>query len=150
TVDGLDEISSSAKRPENSDLTLTIDPELQKTLWASLKRELGPIGMKPRTFDQSAHFGISGIVMDAENGDVLSVLNWPSGLLWENSEKIKELQAGGPWGVPRPSMNEAMLRANKVGSVFKLLAIYSMAESGVLDRSKGDSGQSCERFPFNI
>jgi len=147
-IDGLDEISSSATRPNNADLSLTIDPELQGTLWESLKAELGPLGTNPRTFDQSVYFGISGIVMDAENGDVLSVLNWPAGLVWENSERFKELRAEGGWGVPRPPLNWAMLRADKVGSVFKLLAIYSMAESGVLDHPKGIAGPSCQKSPF--
>jgi len=146
SVDGLDGVVATGRNAKR--VTLTIDPDLQSALWTSLKANLGTIGSSPPTFRQSPSFGISGVVLDAENGDVLSVLNWPSALMWENPALYAELERGGVWGVPQPSLNGAMLRADKVGSVFKIMAIYSMADSGVLDPEHGIAGTSCARSPF--
>lgn len=147
SVDGLDQVipTRSGSQPQ---LVLTIDPDLQSALWTRLKSKLGKFGTDPPTLKQSVEFGISGIVLDAENGDILSVLNWPAGLVWEEAEAHKKLRAGGNWGVPQSSMNGAMLRADKVGSVFKIMAIYSMADLGVLDGKVETTGVSCNKLPF--
>lgn len=142
SVDGLDEIV-----PEGG-VNLTIDPDLQRSLWERLKVQSRLAN--PPTLNQSAHFGVSGVVMDAANGDIVSVLNWPAGLVWERPELIEGLRAIGSWGVPEESRNGAMLRADKVGSVFKLLAIYTMAQTGILDGSADAAGPSCGKEPFGL
>jgi hypothetical protein len=161
SVDGLDEITPAAikslrqqadsKAPQKKSsgpLTLTIDPDLQAALWAALKSQAAKIFATPPTYEQSPYFGLSAVVMDAENGDILSVLNWPSGLIWEDSARLESLRAGGSWGVPIPPLNEAMLRAEKVGSVFKIMAMYAMSDAGVLDLQAGPVGPLCGKRPF--
>ena len=142
-IDGLDEISRKPTQDHGGKLTLTIDPDLQGGLWNALKTEMVSLGEQPGAHNQSSHYGITGIAMDTENGNVLAALNWPSGLIWEDQQKLQEVESRASWGVPIASFNWAMTRADKVGSVFKLLSIYTMADAGQLDGGMGVAGPSC-------
>ena len=53
--------------------------------------KLEKMGVSPRNYSQSQNFGVTGVAMDAQNGDVLAVLNWPSGLIWEDDKRHKAL-----------------------------------------------------------
>jgi hypothetical protein len=112
-------------------LALTIVPELQERLWTSLKQETISEGITNAPGARRV-FGISAVALNAETGDVLAALNWPDALKWEDTVDRAHLEQGS-WGVPRNSMNTAMVRADKVGSVFKLLAMYAMADAGLLE-----------------
>jgi hypothetical protein len=127
SVDGLDNLLSAIPNPGER-FELTIDPELQAGLWRAVKDLAGMPGTR-----STREYGISGVVMNAATGDVLSVVNWPEALEWESKTGRDVLTIWRNWGVLAESHNRAMLRADKVGSVFKLLALYEMADSGILD-----------------
>jgi hypothetical protein len=149
-VEGIDAIAEDADAirgngKKGGKLPLTIDPALQRALWKALKTKLADpkLGVRPDMAAESEHFGVTGVAMDSETGDILAVLNWPSATIWEDDEKLRELEARKIGEPLVPSENWAMMRADKVGSVLKLLTIYTMANAGVLDNEVGTAGEAC-------
>jgi hypothetical protein len=144
-VDGLDSMVGELRT--GSDATtpvrLTIDTDLQRTLWATLKNVTTEAKVPTTADEPGLQYGISGVVLNATDGAVLAALNWPSGLWWEDQKRFDALAASRRGMLGRP-LNDAMLRADKVGSVLKLLTMYTMADSGALDAQAGGPAPVCE------
>jgi hypothetical protein len=132
-VDGLDAMVPDIPLDiAASEIQLTIVPELQRRMWATLQQKATQFGTPTSPPDSRRLHGFTAVVMNPVTGDVLAALSWPQALQFENAASFSALRRGR-WGIMSPSQNQSMLRADKVGSVLKLLTMYTMADAGVLD-----------------
>lgn len=131
-VDGLEEVVDLLPTSKPlAGVVLTIRPELQRSLWAALSSTLRPTQADAQ--GRRTH-GVQAIAIRPSTGEILAAMSWPQALELENDFKDGRLSPALS-GRVLPSRNTAMLRTENVGSVLKILTLYSMVGAGVFDRA---------------
>jgi cell division protein FtsI (penicillin-binding protein 3) len=108
-----DNIDTASEKGQN--MTLTIDVNAQRQLEDSLREEAVRVGAK----------GASGVIMDATNGEIVAMANYPS-YDPANFDKVSDFKIFG---------NAVIASAYEPGSVLKVLTMAAGLKSGAITTS---------------
>lgn len=114
-------IKTSQSRPkaDGSDITLTIDSDIQRCTMELLKATCER--NKP-------HTGIA-IAMDPKTGDILSLATWPT---FDPKDVQKARLRTKEQNTPSPELNPAVASSFEPGSTFKLFTVAEALQDGVV------------------